>query len=533
MWKEIQPQGADAGASGGPLGEISPFLSGPEVGAAPDTDQGKDTDRFVVLGILGQGRIGTVLHVLDRTRQRPVALKTWTDGDLGPAIGMALFRREQHLLERVEDPRHLVRLFEVTEYEDGTRVLPAQVMELAEGGDLRGYLDHRTTPTRMEAGTLEIVSSVCGGLAALHRAGLVHGDVKPANILRVDGVWKLGDTTCMHGCAPEDNEALDILGKPGALSTPAYRAPELCGGKPPTPETDVYALGLVFLQLLRPSALQIIEKTRAPERADRLHACAQGLRHVPHFVKMTLSVCLEPKKGQRLKNAMEVEEALGTVPFVNGELPKEAARPPSPFSAELIFEEAQRAYGENALTEAAGLCHEAIRITPGHEAASALLLEIARRHEEASQCYAVLRARDGSLDLRDGVALTERAEGLYPGHPAADAARTALMDRAAAYNRLVNETWEAVRGGQWTAARQHIEAALERVPSAPGLRQALAQVAAMERVTLFFQQKIHEAAARNGGGEATRHRQAFDLFLQQRVPLAASAIGNSLCTFAM
>jgi tetratricopeptide (TPR) repeat protein len=205
------------------------------------------------------------------------------------------------------------------------------------------------------------------------------------------------------------------------------------------------------------------------------------------------------------------------------------AEPPGPhFASQLLLDQAQHACRRGELLTAANLCRALIGIVPGHREASSMLKAIKRRFDEASECYRML-AYDKGLDLRQGVRLREQAEGLYPNHPHAYTACTAMEERITAYNRLVREALAAARQGLWETARQRLEAALETLPTAPGLSSALDAVRDVQKAVLFFQRKIQSLAGSNGA--ARQYEVALARFLEQRARPTVAQIGRTLCTF--
>jgi serine/threonine-protein kinase len=143
------------------------------------------------------------------------------------------FAREVRAAEEVEHP-NLVRILDAGEAEGR----PYLALEYVSGGTLERRLVDGPLPL---ADTIRAVTHVAGGLDALHRAGLVHRDVKPSNVLlREDSSAALTDFGLAKGTA------YTVLTRPGQiLGTLDYLAPELVRGEEAAPATDIYALGCV------------------------------------------------------------------------------------------------------------------------------------------------------------------------------------------------------------------------------------------------------------------------------------------------
>lgn len=153
------------------------------------------------------------------------------------------FQREARAAQRVEDS-HVVSVIEAGEH-DG---VPYLVQELIRGGSLAQRLD---TEGRLELGaTVKVCLQVAAGLDAMHRIGMVHRDVKPANILLdEEGRAYIGDFGLV-----KEREA-SVLTRPGqALGSVDYMAPEQVRGDEVSAATDTYALGCVVYQCLSGAA---------------------------------------------------------------------------------------------------------------------------------------------------------------------------------------------------------------------------------------------------------------------------------------
>ncbi|MET9378302.1 serine/threonine-protein kinase [Streptomyces sp. NPDC002992] len=183
------------------------------------------------LGSGGSGRV--VLAVHDATGV-PVAVKYLGERLRTDAAFVRGFRAEARLLGGLDSP-YVVGLYEYVEAPRGAAI----VMELVDGLALRALLA-REGATGPEAALVVLKGSLLG-LAAAHRAGVVHRDYKPENVLvAADGSSKLVD----FGIATDHGST------PGVAGTPAYMAPEQWNGEPASPAADVYAATATFYECL-------------------------------------------------------------------------------------------------------------------------------------------------------------------------------------------------------------------------------------------------------------------------------------------
>lgn len=181
---------------------------------------------YRILSKLGEGGFGTVYRAEQEALHREVALKVLkqTDDEAQDPAKIAAFVAEARAAARVADP-HLVQVFDVGEA-DGRHYLS---MELVEGGSLVRRIRERGPLPWQEV--LDLLHDMGCALAAAHDAGIVHRDVKPANILLArDGVAKLAD--------------LGMAANEGHGGTIAFMAPEQLRREPPDARSDLYALGL-------------------------------------------------------------------------------------------------------------------------------------------------------------------------------------------------------------------------------------------------------------------------------------------------
>ena len=195
--------------------------------------------RYRVATKIATGGTSTVYRGLDMRLDRPVALKVMDSRYAGDQQFMTRFQLEARAVARLKDPGL------VAVYDQGLdNRHPFLVMELVEGGTLRELLTERgPMPPHAVAAVLR---PVLGGLAAAHRAGLVHRDVKPENVLiSDDGEVKIVDFGLVRAVAEAGITSTSVI-----LGTAAYLSPEQVRDGNASPRSDVYAVGIVAYELL-------------------------------------------------------------------------------------------------------------------------------------------------------------------------------------------------------------------------------------------------------------------------------------------
>lgn len=195
--------------------------------------------RYRVTTKIATGGTSTVYRGLDVRLDRPVALKVMDSRYADDEQFLTRFRLEARTVARLKDPGL------VAVYDQGADARhPFLVMELIEGGTLRELLIERgPMPPHAVAAVLR---PVLGGLAAAHRAGLVHRDVKPENVLiSDDGDVKIADFGLVRAVAAAGITSASVI-----LGTAAYLSPEQVRDGDATPRSDVYAVGIMAFELL-------------------------------------------------------------------------------------------------------------------------------------------------------------------------------------------------------------------------------------------------------------------------------------------
>ncbi|MCK7594299.1 serine/threonine-protein kinase [Pseudomarimonas salicorniae] len=199
--------------------------------------------RYKLLSTLGQGAMGSVFLAWDPRLKRHVAIKTIHLDALDAALQEALARTLENEAVAVANLQHpnIVGVYDLIAAGQFAFV----VMEYIEGGNLRAVVSRNGA---LEPGeVVHIGQSMLRALDAAHRAGLLHLDIKPGNVLVPPrGELKLAD----FGVAAWRSEVPDLVHRGGLSGTPGFIAPEYVAGQPPSERSDLYALGRLLLECL-------------------------------------------------------------------------------------------------------------------------------------------------------------------------------------------------------------------------------------------------------------------------------------------
>lgn len=209
--------------------------------------------RYQVIRLLGEGGMGAVYLCQDPLLKRQVAVKTVRDGRADSADMQERFQRESEISARLNHP-NIVTVFDVGV--DGA-LGPFMTMEYVEGASLASLIQAGPVDP---ATAVDLLSQGAQALAAAAKAGVIHRDVKPENMLvSREGILKLTD----FGVAKEETStSLTTTGM--LVGTPTHTAPELLSGDKASPATDRYAFAV--------TAFQLFCRGELPHKGTTLHA---------------------------------------------------------------------------------------------------------------------------------------------------------------------------------------------------------------------------------------------------------------------
>lgn len=282
--------------------------------------EGERIGRFLVVDVIGRGAMGVVVRAFDPRLQRLVAIKLVNpERSERAGLGRERLLSEARALARLSHP-NVVAVFEVDVHEQRDYV----AMELIDGIDLQRWLRERPRHWRE---ITRVFAAAAEGLHAVHLAGLVHRDVKPANILMGrDGQVRVGDfgiarridtredfdaDATISGGADVEHWPLTEAGR--VMGTPVYMAPEQHAGAPVGPAADQYALCVSLFEALwgRPPfggpPARLAAAKRHPPRAP-------PHRGIPGWLFRVVVRGLEPDPQRRHGSARELAAALGRDP---------------------------------------------------------------------------------------------------------------------------------------------------------------------------------------------------------------------------
>jgi eukaryotic-like serine/threonine-protein kinase len=257
--------------------------------------------RYRLVAEIARGAMGDVFEAADQFDGSRVAVKVLRAEYLADESMRRRFRREGAILKAIDHPA-IVRLLELGIDDDG------QVFLVTE------YVEGETLATRLLNGPLTItaadalVDALCGGLGAVHGHGVLHGDLKPANV-----IWHESGAPRLVDFGASKILGLDRLTATGELSgTPAYMAPEVLTGKAEVDQRiDVYGLGVVLYEAL--SAEKPYRDSHLGRLVMKIDAgdCLplDAVAEVPARIAEVVGRTMHRNKDERIATVAEVQAA--------------------------------------------------------------------------------------------------------------------------------------------------------------------------------------------------------------------------------
>jgi eukaryotic-like serine/threonine-protein kinase len=247
--------------------------------------------RYRLEAPIASGGMATVWRATDTVLTRPVAVKVLHSHLAADPEFVARFRREAVAAARLAHPS-IVAIYDTSDDPE------AIVMELVDGRTLRDELDARSFLPAAEA--VAIASSICQALEVAHKAGIVHRDVKPANVLlSASGQLKVADFGIAKAARAGDEDDLPDLTAIGRMvGTAKYLAPEQVSGGEIDARTDVYAVGAVLYEMLC---------GRAPFTGDNDLAVATARLHGPPQRPRSILRTVPPRLDEIVMKALATD----------------------------------------------------------------------------------------------------------------------------------------------------------------------------------------------------------------------------------
>lgn len=253
-------------------------------------------NRYQLLHTLGTGGMAVVYRAYDQMLERPVAIKVLRQDFSDDENFRERFRQEARAAANLSHP-NIVTVHDFG-FDAGRLFI---VMEYVPGTDLKTMIKQRGKFSVEEA--VHLFTQACEGIGYAHRAGLIHCDVKPHNMLVTpDGRLKVTDfgiARALASVAPDEQS--DVV-----WGSPQYFSPEQAAGQAPSPASDVYSLGIILYEMLTG---QLPFNANDPEELARMHRDARPVSprrynpQIPPALEQIIQKVLTKEPSQRYRSA--------------------------------------------------------------------------------------------------------------------------------------------------------------------------------------------------------------------------------------
>jgi serine/threonine protein kinase/Tol biopolymer transport system component len=271
---------------------------------------------YEVLSAIGAGGMGEVYRARDPRLGRDVAIKVLPAAFSADPDRLRRFEQEAHAAAALNHPNILV-VYDVST-RDGARYV---VSELLEGETLRERIQHGRLDTDA---AIHFGIQIADALDAVHHAGIVHGDLKPSNVIVTKAGVKLLDfglarmsrhesAGCRFGIQGLPADTASISDEPNFIGSLPYMAPEQLDGRPIDARTDIFAFGVVLYEMLtgqRLFASHTVGSTIAAILSAEPRSIREAHPTIPAALERLVSTCLAADPDNRWESARDLKRAL-------------------------------------------------------------------------------------------------------------------------------------------------------------------------------------------------------------------------------
>ena len=420
------------------------------------TQKPEKIGKYDILDVLGRGGMGVVYRARDSRLGRVVAIKMLTEGFSGKSDMLQRFYREASQTGALRH-NNIVIVFDAGD-QDGE---PYIVMEYVEGEPLDRTIKEQKR-VQLEF-ALSVVEQVCLALAYAHRNGVIHRDVKPANVIvQRDGTAKLLD----FGIARDETRLDTSLTSTGALvGTPPYMAPERFRGAPIDGRSDIFSAGVMLYLLLAgklpfdadyPAVMDQIMRFDPPAPSELVSDCPASLDAI-------VARALAKSPAERYANAddmaMDLHEVAESITRAR--------------IAELLAQ-AEKHFSDRDFLAAQSTLRQLMRLDGQHVAGKRLLSLVDQRltqqekERKAQELAKLAQQAVGDRDWERALALCDEALGLSPENITLVALRKSVVEGKQTQEKvsqLLQESINARKAGELTRAQSHAASAHKLDPA--------------------------------------------------------------------
>jgi len=457
-------------------------------------------ERFKIKNHLGDGRFASVYLAEDLLRSTEVALKVVEVGPCSEPIAGAQLKREINAYSKISSYENVTRVYDLHYVPWGGTGLLVLTMDYAEGGTLRKWLiEHANDLDARQTIGVEYFKQACRGAGSAHNAKTLNLDLKPENLLFLDGVLKVSDFGAARFAQMLIQTSTSRLDLPSfEVGTPTYMSPEHFDAPHPDDldaRADIYSLGIILYELHHPGCRPPFGGSDARLKELHLTVPAPRLAEAGENMACIIAQCLEKDPANRYQSVWELLDDLedGYSNKRSQVIPEKAEGEEAMAHIEEIWEDASLWFSDSDFNEAARLTEEVLSIDPEHAQARRLKEELDARFDQAKRFYHEIEKNLDGGNLDQLVDLLEEAVSIYPDHPAGRLSQTRLNTQTKQYRELWKKVSQCVSHQNFDEAANHIKEVLRIHPEDPEAKELMQKLVKRSAQARHFYQAIENS----------------------------------------
>jgi serine/threonine protein kinase len=455
-------------------------------------------DRYRIEKLIGKGPSSKVYLATDITESKMVALKVTMLSSNDSEIHAPLSLPVARLKEMINDFSNIIQIFDHTIVPwEGIR-LSLLSMEIADGGSFRDWLTtHTHDPEKRIHEGIDFFKQACHGASSLHQAGIIHLDLKPENLLLINGSMKVSDFDMSSIILPgvsENMRATNALAH--NKESPAYMSPERffdTGKDIADTRMDIYALGIILFEIVHPSGQTPFRGSFQRLKADHIEASVPTVSGIGKQLDSIVKRCLQKNPNDRYQS---VQELIADLVDVRGDRSSSSHDPDDATAKadqqrDRLWNHAYSNYTRGDFHQASAFLDELLDLTPQHAQARTLRNELDDRYSKAQLIYDEI-GNNPENDLDESIAMLKEAVDIYPNHPSGEIVQTKLAVAADNYREAMEKGFDAFQRSQWKVSLQWFRTASLIHRAKPDLATLIDQLSrivdAKDRIELALEQ---------------------------------------------
>jgi len=399
-------------------------------------------ERFRILENLGSSN--SVYSAEDLLLGIKVAIKILFEGPADQLADRFQTRPEFNRFLQIPQCQHIIRTYDFRKVQHKDKWFIVQSMEYGNNGTYRDFLTIlKNDRFALMTTGLKYFIQACRGIEVLHNNNIIHLDVRPENLLFIDGNIKVSDIGIFQysyiSQKENGNTVKKIIHK---ISSPVYMSPELfytnyiheidC-------RSDIYSLGILLYEIFHPSNLPPFRGPFINLREAHLRSALPCLSDIDSNVAEIIACCLKKNPDERFETTSDLLTALDDIVDDDNQ-------------ENIAFEKAKKLYDQNNFNETINILETIAPDSSCRREANTLQGKISERYSLAGKLYSEINSQLTEGKLSELVDVIKEACEIYPEHPDAISVQTKLLSMAKNYNETLTVGREFLEQEKWEDA---------------------------------------------------------------------------------